>query len=92
MPEFALVNGMWRRPQPPAIAELTYAEKMVTQRARLYIGCKRISSSSAPAGAPHDARSRAVTKNVMAYLQRPEQLLLRAGLVPADLHKLLVVQ
>ena len=92
MPEFALVNGMWGRPQPLAIVELTHAEKMVTQRARLYIGCKRISSSAAPAGAPHDARPRAVTKNVIAYPQRPEQLLLRAGLVPADLHKILVVQ
>ena len=88
MPEFALVNGMWGRPQPLAIAELTQAAKMVTQRAHLYIGCKRISSSAAPARAPHDARPRAVTNNVIAYPQRPEQLLLRAGLVPADLHKI----
>ena len=92
MPEFALANGLWGGPQPGVIADLTFAETMVVQRARLYISCRRVGASTATPGAPHNARPRTVTKNVIAYPQRPEHLLLQAGLLPADLHDILVVQ
>ena len=36
MPRFARANGLWRGPDPPELAALSYAETKVIQRARVH--------------------------------------------------------
>ena len=92
VPPYALCNGMWGGPQPDAMAELTFVEKMIIQRARLYIMCKRVTAESTHVSAPRTARQRHGGKNAIAYPQQPERLLQQIGLLPSELTDVLHVQ
>ena len=93
MPALARANGLWGGPPPVELVQLSYAERKVIQLARLYISVTRVYLDTA-AGA-HQRRDEASMyheKNVVAYPQNPDTVVLAVGLMPADPCKAFAVQ
>ena len=75
MPTHAIANGMWGGPLPQQLECLTYAERKVVQRARLYISVRRLRCTSTKGNRlPKFARSWVHSSNVIAFPQEPEKL------------------
>ena len=93
MPMQARANGMWRGPDPPELACLTYCENKVINLARVYVSIKRIFLNRA-SYAPTTASEAPLyhQKNVVAYPQEVEQALHMVGLNPNELSKTVLVQ
>ena len=93
VPRAALVNGMWRGPDPPELARLTYAECKVINLAKIYVSVKRIfldkrsfaPSASCEAPMYHQ-------RNVVAYPQSPDKALAAVGMLPSALALTILVQ
>lgn len=82
---------MWGGPEPAALKDLTYAERKIIQRARIYICVKRvIITGSRPARAPEVPRYH--ERNVVAYPQNADAVRTIVGLLPEQLAETLVIQ
>ena len=82
---------MWGGPEPAALKVLTYAERKIIQRARIYICVKRvIITGSRPARAPEVPRYH--ERNVVAYPQNADAVRTIVGLLPEQLAETLVIQ
>ena len=93
MPRFARANGLWRGPEPPELAALSYAETKVIQRARLYVSIKRIFlNAHSYARTSRDEAPRCHERNVVAYPQNPDAVYKEVGLMPENLCATLLVQ
>jgi hypothetical protein len=93
MPEQARANGLWRGPDPPELAELSYSEAKVINLARVYVSVKRVflDRSSYAATTASDAPLYH-QKNVVAYPQDPDAAMRAVGMSPVALAKTVLVQ
>ena len=93
MPMYARANGLWRGPDPPALANLTYAESKVINLAKLYVSVKRVFLNRGSYAATSKSEAPLYhQKNVVAYPQNPDAALRALGLSPGNLAKTLLVQ
>ena len=93
MPMYARANGLWRGPDPPELANLSYAESKVIYLARLYVSVKRVFLNRGSYAATSKSEAPLYhQKNVVAYPQNPDAALRAMGLSPGDLAKTLLVQ
>ena len=93
MPRDARANGLWRGPDPPEIAALSFADTKVIQRARLYISIKRVFLNAGSfARTSGDEVSRYHERNVVAFPQNPDGVYQAVALTPSDLARTLLVQ
>ena len=93
MPGEARANGLWRGPDPPELAALSYNEAKVINLARVYVSVKRVflnRSSYARTSATEAPMYH--QKNVVAYPQNPDAALRSLGMSPKNLAKMVVVQ
>ena len=92
-PFYARANGMWRGPDPPELACLSYAETKAINLARVYVSVKRIFLDRG--GYARTSKSETPfyhQKNVVAYPQNPDAALRTLGMSPTNLAKTLLVQ
>ena len=90
---YARANGLWRGPDPPELANLSYAESKVINLARLYVSVKRVFLNRGSYAATSKSEAPFYhQKNVVAYPQNPDAALRAMGLSPGDLAKTLLVQ
>ena len=93
MPAEARANGLWRGPDPPEIAELTYSEAKVINLARVYVSVKRVFLDRSSYAATTTAEAPLYhQKNVVAYPMSPDAALTAIGVSPSALAKTLLVQ
>jgi len=86
-------RGLWGGPEPAAIKNLTYIERLVLNLARVYFTLKRVLVKDAIwAKSDHEALPQYTTNNVVAYPQDPDAAIKALCVVPADLYKVLTVQ
>ena len=93
MPAEARANGLWRGPDPPQLAALSYSEAKVINLARVYVSVKRVfldRSSYAPTTAGEAPLYH--QKNVVAYPQNPDAAIRAVGMSPISLAKTIIVQ
>ena len=93
MPRDARANGLWRGPDPAALAELSYCEAKVVNLARIYVSVKRVFLSRG-SYAPTSVTEAPLyhQKNVVAYPQEVDSALCTVGLDPVAPSRTLLVQ
>ena len=93
MPSQALANGLWRGPDPPELASLTYTERKVINLAKVYVSVKRIFLDKATYAATSSTEAPQYhQRNVVAYPQSPDAALVAIGMSPTALAQTLIVQ
>jgi hypothetical protein len=93
MPEMARANGMWRGPDPPELARLSYCEAKVINLARVYVSVKRVFlNRGSYAGAGLKEAPLYHQRNVVAYPQNPDAAFRALGMSPPNLARMLQVQ
>ena len=93
MPATARANGLWRGPDPPELASLSYSEAKVINLARVYVSVKRVFLDKQSYARTRDLETPLYHQNnVVAYPQNPDAALTALGLSPQSLAQTLVVQ
>ena len=93
MPAEARANGLWRGPDPPQLAALSYSEAKVINLARVYVSVKRVFLDRSSYAATTAGEAPLYhQKNVVAYPQNPEAAIRAVGMSPVSLAKTVIVQ
>ena len=93
MPAPARANGLWRGPDPPELACLSYCEAKVINLARVYVSVKRVFLDRSSYAATTATEAPLYhQKNVVAYPQNPDAALCALGMSRTALAKMVVVQ